>query len=235
MNCYGIQVDGGSGYYDYKNCAVTISGTASVSSQENVASVIVTPEGDQNKISISGGYFSYDPSEYLATGMATLPSDKSGYAFMVGVAPQTEVEPATGDPSVNMNGIDPNDQEIVEDAASSGEEDILMMDVEGDLLESYYPGLADVATEQLIAKAPMMSAVVNEIVLAQCATEEAAAAAASILQDRVDAQAEGGAWYPESMETWSDAQVVQHGTYVAMIATAEHQDEITEQFNAQFA
>ena len=104
-----------------------------------------------------------------------------------------------------------------EDAASSGEEDILMMDVEGDLLESYYPGLADVATEQLIAKAPMMSAVVNEIVLAQCA------------------QAEGGAWYPESMETWSDAQVVQHGTYVAMIATAEHQDEITEQFNAQFA
>src|SRR5699024_5126048 len=72
-----------------------------------------------------------------------------------------------------------------EDAASSGEEDILMMDVEGDLLESYYPGLADVATEQLIAKAPMMSAVVNEIVLAQCATEEDAAAAASILQDRV--------------------------------------------------
>ena len=122
-----------------------------------------------------------------------------------------------------------------EDAASSGENDILMMNVEGDLLESYYPGLADVATEQLIAKAPMMSAVVNEIVLAQCATEEDAAAAASILQDRVDAQAEGGAWYPESMETWSDAQVVQHGTYVAMIATAEHQDEITEQFNAQFA
>ena len=35
-----------------------------------------------------------------------------------------------------------------EDAASSGEEDILMMDVEGDLLESYYPGLADVATER---------------------------------------------------------------------------------------
>lgn len=119
MNCYGIQVDGGSGYYDYKNCAVTISGTASVSSQENVASVIVTPEGDQNKISISGGYFSYDPSEYLAAGMATLPSDKSGYTFMVGDAPQTEVEPATGDPSVNMNGIDPSDKETVEDAASS--------------------------------------------------------------------------------------------------------------------
>ena len=123
----------------------------------------------------------------------------------------------------------------VEDAASSGPDDVLMSNIEGDLLESYYPGLSDAATEQLIAKAPMMSAVVNEIVLAQCATEEDAATAASILQDRVDAQAEGGAWYPESMETWSNAQVIQQGTYVAMIATAEHQDEIVEQFNAQFA
>ena len=41
-----------------------------------------------------------------------------------------------------------------EDAASSGEEDIMMMNVEGDMLEGYYPGLADVATKQLIAKAP---------------------------------------------------------------------------------
>ena len=99
-----------------------------------------------------------------------------------------------------------------EDAASSGEEDIMMMN-----------------------KAPMISAVVNEIVLAECGTEEDAATAASILQDRVDAQAEGGAWYPESMETWSNAQVVQNGTYVAMIATADHQEEIAEQFNALFA
>lgn len=51
----------------------------------------------------------------------------------------------------------------------------------------------------------------------------------------MDAQAEGGAWYPESMETWSNAQVVQNGTYVAMIATADHQEEIAEQFNALFA
>ena len=122
-----------------------------------------------------------------------------------------------------------------EDAASSGEEDIMMMSLEGDMLEGSYPGLADVATKQLIAKAPMISAVVNEIVLAECETEEDAATAASILQDRVDAQAEGGAWYPASMETWSNAQVVQNGTYVAMIATADHQEEIAEQFNALFA
>ena len=122
----------------------------------------------------------------------------------------------------------------VEDAASSGPDDVLMSNIEGDLLESYYPGLADVATKQLIAKAPMISAVVNEIVLAQCATEEDAATAASILQDRVDAQAEGGAWYPESMETWSNAQVIQEGAYVAMVACAQHQAEIVEQFQQLF-
>ena len=122
----------------------------------------------------------------------------------------------------------------VEDAASSGPDDVLMSNIEGDLLESYYPGLADVATEQLIAKAPMISAVVNEIVLAQCATEEDAATAASILQDRVDAQAEGGAWYPESMETWSNAQGIQEGAYVAMVACAQHQAEIVEQFQQLF-
>ena len=122
-----------------------------------------------------------------------------------------------------------------EDAASSTEDDLLLMNVEGETLESYYPGLAELATEQLVAKAPMMSSVVNEIVLVQCGNEEDAAAAAAILQERADAQAEGGAWYPESMETWSNAQVIQEGTYVAMIATAEHQDEIVEQFNAQFA
>ena len=122
----------------------------------------------------------------------------------------------------------------VEDAASSGPDDVLMSNIEGDLLESYYPGLADVATEQLIAKAPMISAVVNEIVLAQCGSEEDAATAASILQDRVDAQAEGGAWYPESMETWSNAQVIQEGAYVAMVACAQNQAEIVEQFQQQF-
>ena len=112
---------------------------------------------------------------------------------------------------------------------------LLSLKERDETLESYYPGLADLATEQLVAKAPMMSSVVNEIVLAQCATEEDAAAAAAILQDRVDAQAEGGAWYPESMEAWSNAQVIQEGSYVAMIASSQYQDELAASFQEQFA
>ena len=82
---------------------------------------------------------------------------------------------------------------------------------------------------------PMMSSVVNEVVFLQCKTEEDAAKAAAILQDRVDTQAEGGAWYPESMEAWSKGSVIQQGTYLAMIASAEHQNDVEERFNALFA
>ena len=122
-----------------------------------------------------------------------------------------------------------------EDAANSQEGDLLMMNLEGETLEGYYPGLSDLATKQLVAKAPMMSSVVNEVVLAQCETEEDATKAAAILQDRADAQAEGGAWYPESMEAWGRATVLQQGTYVALIASAEYQEDLETSFNEQFA
>ena len=49
-----------------------------------------------------------------------------------------------------------------------------MVDIEGDMLESYYPGLSDIRTEQFVAKMPMMSSVVNEMVFMQCETEDEA-------------------------------------------------------------
>ena len=115
-----------------------------------------------------------------------------------------------------------------------------LVDIEGEMLESYYPGLAEIGTKQLIAKMPMMSSVVNEIVFLQCETEEDAEKTAEILQNRIDYQVgdennPGGAWYPESIEAWKQGQVIQQGTYVAMVASAEYQDAIVEQFNALFA
>ena len=122
-----------------------------------------------------------------------------------------------------------------EDAQDGNENSLLLMNLEGETLEGYYPGLEALATKQLVAKAPMISAVVNEIVLVQCENEEDAASAAAILQDRADAQAEGGAFYPESMEAWSNAAVIQQGTYVALIASSEYQDALETSFNEQFA
>ena len=119
MDCYGIQVDGDSRYYDYANCKVTISGSASVSSQSGVDSIIVTPAGDEDKITVSGGYFTSDPSEYLAEGKVAVPSTVAGYAFTVGTSTVEEVKPAAGDPAVDLTKIPVEQQAAVESAASS--------------------------------------------------------------------------------------------------------------------
>lgn len=117
----------------------------------------------------------------------------------------------------------------------AGFDEFYMTDLEGEMLESYYPGLSEIPTKQFLAKAPMMSGVVNEVVLMQCENEDDAAKAVAILQQRVTDQAEGGAWYPESMEAWSRGQVIQNGTYVAMIASANFQSTWADDFNALFA
>lgn len=117
---------------------------------------------------------------------------------------------------------------------SCGWEEGYMADVEGELLEEYYPGLSEVPAKQLVVKVPAMSSDVNEIVLMQCETEEDAENAAAILQARVDAQAEGGAWYPETQAAWEKAQVLREGTYVALIASGAHQEALEEQFRLQF-
>ena len=122
--------------------------------------------------------------------------------------------------------------QMVKDA---GFDESYMTDLEGEMLDSYYPGLSEIPTKQFLAKAPMMSGVVNEVVLMQCENEDDAAKAVTILQQRITDQAEGGAWYPESMEAWGRGQVIQQGTYVAMIASAEHQEDWADSFNALFA
>lgn len=111
-----------------------------------------------------------------------------------------------------------------------------MADIEGELLEEYYPGLSGIPAKQLVAKVPAMSSDVNEIVLMQCETEEDAERAEEILQARIDVQVEGGAWYPETQAAWEKAAVLrQGGTYAALIASGEFQESLEEQFNQQFS
>lgn len=110
-----------------------------------------------------------------------------------------------------------------------------MADLTDDMLDTYYPGLKDLTLTQKVLKMPVMSSVVNELAFLECETEEDAATAATILQDRITVQSAGGAWYPESVEAWNRGVVVQQGKYVAMVASAEHQDEIVEGFGALFA
>lgn len=115
-----------------------------------------------------------------------------------------------------------------------GWEEGYMAEIEGELLEGYYPGLSEIPAKQLVARVPAMSSDVNEIVLIQCETAEDAEAAAAVFQARIDSQVDGGAWYPETMESWKKAKVLQNGTYAALIASGEHQADLEEQFNLQF-
>ena len=121
-----------------------------------------------------------------------------------------------------------------------GWDDQYMVETEGEMLDMYYPGLSEIDTEQLVAKAPMMSAAVNELVLVQCETDADVEQVVEILQERINYQVgdennPGGAWYPESIESWKKAEVIQQGNYVALVASAEYQDTIVEMFNQSFS
>lgn len=107
------------------------------------------------------------------------------------------------------------------------------IDTEGEMLEMTYPGISGFTFKQAIFKAPMMSAVVNEIALVECENEDDATAVAKIFEERKQMQADGGAWYPESVEGWKKAQIITHGNYVALIAF-ESVDEIAASFEELF-
>lgn len=108
-----------------------------------------------------------------------------------------------------------------------------MIDVEDEMLENFYPGIDAIEKEQFIAKTPIMGSV-NEVVFVKVKNKDDAAKAAEILQGRIDAQADGGAWYPEACEAWGRGKVITNGSYVAMIACVESQEEIEAAYNALF-
>lgn len=131
-------------------------------------------------------------------------------------------------------------QELADAHSDDFNWDDYLVDIEDEMLESYYPGLGGITAKQLVAKMPMMSSSVNEFVFIQCETEEDAAKAAEIFQSRIDYQVgdennPGGAWYPETIEGWKQAEVLQHGTYAALIASTDYQDDAVQRFNGLFA
>ena len=114
-NCYGIQIDGDSNYYDYGNCKVNISGNTFVKSDNGVPCVIVTPEDGQKKMTITGGLFSSDPSDYCAEGMTGVTNTDSAtqkdYPFMIAVKEETAAVPVPAEPEVKNPAADQGTEE----------------------------------------------------------------------------------------------------------------------------
>ena len=71
---------------------------------------------------VSGGYFTTDPSAYVATGYVAGTSDVSGYSYKVVAKTETgnvEVKPAVAAPEVKVDKIPQKDQETVKAAAAT--------------------------------------------------------------------------------------------------------------------
>ncbi len=108
------------------------------------------------------------------------------------------------------------------------EEDIALM------LEMYYPGLANIETNQMHVFIPGMSFSAYEVVLIEVVNESDIETVKAILQSRIDAQAAGGAWYPEAVEGWlNNSRIVTNGNYI-MMAVGSDCDTFVDAFNALF-
>src|SRR5699024_2847165 len=68
---------------------------------------------DQDKVTVSGGYFTSDPSDYLAENYHAVASDKDGYAYMVTAEQPTEAPVIVTE---NVDAVIDSNAEMTEDA-----------------------------------------------------------------------------------------------------------------------
>ena len=105
---------------------------------------------------------------------------------------------------------------------------------DAELAANVYPGLFDIATEQCLPYINMMTMNTSEIVLVEVTNSSDVDKVKEILQSRIDAQVEGGAWYPSAIEAWqNNSRIVSNGNYVMMVVH-ESCDSIVDDFNALF-
>ena len=108
-----------------------------------------------------------------------------------------------------------------------------------ELLDSYYPGLSELAAKQCGVYIAAISAAVGEIALVETENAGDAQKAAEIFQARIDYQVgddanPGGAWYPETIEGWkTKSHVVSNGNFV-MLAVGDSAAAV-ESFENLFA
>ena len=104
----------------------------------------------------------------------------------------------------------------------------------GDVLESYYPGMSAVSTKQCLIRGTMMSMNNGEFCLVEVSDSKDVSTVKDIFQARIDGMINGGAWYPEPTEQWTNnSRVVSNGNYVMMVVNPDC-DAIVDAFNALF-
>lgn len=114
-----------------------------------------------------------------------------------------------------------------------------MMVMEGELLENYYPGLSAIPAVKSVLIQETMISVANVAVglveLSGDATLDDILAVQEILQARITAQADGGAWYPESCETWGQGVITSASNRVGMFVYPENAQAMADLFTATYS
>lgn len=109
-----------------------------------------------------------------------------------------------------------------------------MMALEGDLLDVYYPGLSSIAAvEEVLVQESMISVAnvaVGLVKLSDSATMDDIIAVQNALQTRITAQADGGAFYPESCETWKNGVITSVSNRVGMFVYPDGAQAMADQF-----
>ena len=146
---------------------------------------------------------------------------------------------------VNTNEGESNTQEFVAPDLTKYYEDFMlslgedntpmMMPADPETLDAFYPGLNDIATKQSVVQLAAMSAVAFEFALIECENEADVEAVKAILEARKAYQVEGGAWYPETVAAWENAEIIVQGNVVALILAGEQTADAVAAFNGMFA
>ena len=148
------------------------------------------------------------------------PSVAPGKSVDLGAFAQTVTE--THEMGGFMQLVDPSDPDMGEMMA--------------DMLNNYYPGLADMDLMQMKIYMSMISFSSGELALVEAKTGDDAAKVQEIFQSRVDSKTtEGPNNYPEEVEMWQrSSKIVSNGNNV-MLVCAEDCDAIVSEFNALFS
>lgn len=111
--------------------------------------------------------------------------------------------------------------------------------LDGQLLDTYYPGLSSVASvEEVLVQEPMISIsnmAVGLVKLSDNATMDDIIAVTNALQNRITAQADGGAFYPQSCEIWAQGVTASVSSYVGMFVYPDGAQSMADLFVATYS
>lgn len=117
--CSALVFDSGANYPALTDSSkLTINGGKFKSDANNIA-VVIPDAGDTNtRVEVTKGYFTSDPTAYLATGKAAVESDLAGYNYKVANKSNAPATVASAAPTVDTDGLSTDQLNVATEIAT---------------------------------------------------------------------------------------------------------------------